>query len=91
MSRTRIALVMVLLVTLAMLLVALNPQPALVELVVLQLQSRLGVLMVMSFVTGLLVGILLRATWIAELLNERGRLRRALKLAQSSVVTTNDD
>ena len=91
MSRTRIALVMVLLVTLAMLLVALNPQPALVELVVLQLQPRLGVLMVMSFVTGLLVGILLRATWIAELLNERGRLRRALKLAQSSVVTTNDD
>jgi hypothetical protein len=47
------------------------------------LRSPLGVALIVAFTLGLLGGLLWQAKWIAQLLNERGRLRRALRLAES--------
>jgi hypothetical protein len=38
---------------------------------------------VVAFVIGLLAGLFWRVYWVAELLDERGRLRRALRAAET--------
>ncbi len=85
MSRTRFISLLLLVSVLAMLLVALNPQPMLLELGVLQLQLRQGLVLVIVLAMGLLIGVMLRIAWITELLTERGRLRRALKISEAKV------
>ncbi|MET0986260.1 MAG: lipopolysaccharide assembly protein LapA domain-containing protein [Steroidobacteraceae bacterium] len=68
---------------LALLVTALNPGPVALELAVVQFSAPLGFALVLVFVLGLLAGMLWRVRWVAELLGERGRLRRALRLAES--------
>ncbi|HKQ80988.1 MAG TPA: lipopolysaccharide assembly protein LapA domain-containing protein [Steroidobacteraceae bacterium] len=68
---------------LALLITALNPDPVALELAVVQFNAPLGFALVVVFVLGLLAGMLWRVRWVAELLGERGRLRRALRLAES--------
>jgi uncharacterized integral membrane protein len=68
---------------LAILLGAMNPQHAEVELAFLRFAAPIGVTLVAAFVIGLVAGLLWRGYWVAELLAERGRLRRALRLAES--------
>ena len=45
-------------------------------------RDPLGLALVVAFVAGLVAGLIWRVYWVAELLNERGRLRRALRLAE---------
>ena len=85
MSRTTFIVLLLLASVLAMVFVALNPQLVTVEIAVQQLHVRQGVVLMIAFVMGLLAGVLLRIQWIAELLRERGRLRRALKIAETRV------
>jgi len=42
-----------------------------------------GLALLIAFAAGLLAGALWRSTWIARLLAERGRLRNALRLAET--------
>jgi uncharacterized membrane protein YciS (DUF1049 family) len=83
MSRTKFFLLLLLALLLAMGFVALNPQRVNTEFALVQVQPRLGVALVVALALGLIIGVLLRVLWVAELLLERGRLRRALKIAES--------
>ena len=47
------------------------------------LLAAAGLALVIAFAAGLVAGALWRSTWIARLLSERGRLRHALRLAES--------
>ncbi|MET0659256.1 MAG: lipopolysaccharide assembly protein LapA domain-containing protein [Steroidobacteraceae bacterium] len=68
---------------LALLITALNPDPVALKLAFVQFSAPLGFALVVVFVLGLLAGMLWRVRWVAELLGERGRLRRALRLAEA--------
>ncbi|MGE0190339.1 MAG: LapA family protein [Steroidobacteraceae bacterium] len=83
MSRTKFFLLLILVLLLAMGFVALNPQMVVTEFAVVQVQLRLGVVLIIALALGLIIGVLLRVLWVAELLRERGRLRRALRVAES--------
>lgn len=72
---------------LALLFGALNPQPVDVEVALARFTLPLGVALVIALVAGLLVGILWRIAWVAELLTERGRLRRELREAEARAAT----
>jgi uncharacterized integral membrane protein len=67
----------------ALFISAMNSDLVDVELAFVRLRSPLGVVLVVAFVIGLLAGLMWRITWVAELLGERGRLRRALRVAES--------
>jgi len=69
---------------LALIVTALNPGRTEIELAFGRLVSPLGLALVIAFTIGLLCGLAGRLYWVAELLNERGRLRRALRLAEAS-------
>jgi uncharacterized integral membrane protein len=69
---------------LALILSAMNPQSIQIELAFAHLSSPLGVALIICFALGLLAGLALRVYWVAELLNERGRLRRALRTAEAN-------
>ncbi len=56
-----------------------------IELAFVRLTSPLGVALVVAFVIGLLIGLAWQMRWVAQLLSERGRLRRALRLAEAKV------
>ena len=92
MSRTKFFLLLLLAAALAMVIVALNAQTIAVELAFVQVTVRLGVALVFALAIGLVFGILLRGIWVAELLSERGRLRRALKVSEARALaaTAND-
>lgn len=83
MSRTQLFLLLFVVALLAMVFVAMNPQPVAVELAWGSLRLRLGVALVIALALGIIAGVLLRGVWVAELLAQRGRLRRALKQAES--------
>lgn len=68
---------------LSLLVTALNPERVHIELGAVQFDATLGLTLVCVFVIGLLAGVLWRVQWVAELLSERGRLRRALRIAES--------
>ena len=68
---------------LGVLLSALNPLSVDVELAFLRIAAPLGLTLVVAFVIGLLAGLFWRVYWVAELLDERGRLRRALRAAET--------
>ncbi|MFL6548319.1 MAG: lipopolysaccharide assembly protein LapA domain-containing protein [Povalibacter sp.] len=61
-----------------------NAHPVEIELAFARLKSPLGVALVIAFTAGLLAGLAVRVYWVAELLAERGRLRRALRLAEAN-------
>jgi uncharacterized integral membrane protein len=68
---------------LALLVAAMNPMRVEVELAFARLATPLGLALVVAFVAGLLAGMFWRVYWVAELLDERGRLRRALRAAET--------
>jgi putative membrane protein len=74
---------LLLLVVLAVLFTVLNPQQFDVELAFARFEVSAGLALLIAFAAGLLAGALWRSTWIARLLAERGRLRHALRLAES--------
>ncbi|MGC3980248.1 MAG: LapA family protein [Steroidobacteraceae bacterium] len=82
MGRTKLFLLL-LAMLIAMALVALNSRPVEIELALFKLQWPLGLALVVALAIGLTAGVLMRGAWIAELLGERGRLRRALKSAEA--------
>ena len=61
---------------------AMNADRVEVELAFLRIATPLGLALVVAFAAGLVAGLIWRVYWVAELLNERGRLRRALRLAE---------
>ena len=67
----------------ALFISAMNSDPVDIELAFLRFSSPLGLALVVAFVVGLLAGLTWRIAWVAELLGERGRLRRALRVAES--------
>jgi uncharacterized integral membrane protein len=64
---------------------ALNVTRVEVELAFVRITTPLGVALVAAFTVGLLAGLLWRGRWMAQLLSERGRLRRELRLAEVRV------
>ena len=81
----RIALIVALLLLLAaaVLFTALNQQRFTVDVAFGKFVVSSGLALLIAFAAGLLAGALWRATWIARLLAERGRLRNALRLAEA--------
>ncbi|HSQ69647.1 MAG TPA: LapA family protein [Steroidobacteraceae bacterium] len=81
----RIALVsaVVLLFLVALLFTELNQQRFAVDVGVLEFEVSSGLALTIAFAAGLVAGALWRSNWIARLLAERGRLRNALRLAES--------
>jgi|SRR5512145_3461172 hypothetical protein len=73
----------VLLVAIGLLFTALNPQRFDIDLGVARVGVSAGLALLIAFSAGLLAGAAWRSNWIARLLAERGRLRHALRLAES--------
>jgi uncharacterized integral membrane protein len=69
---------------LALLISAMNGGHVEIELAFARFSSPLGLTLVFAFAIGLIVGLAWQIHWVSELLNERGRLRRALRLAEAN-------
>ena len=67
----------------SVLFTVLNQQRFEIDLGVARFGVSSGLALLISFAAGLLAGAAWRSTWIARLLAERGRLRNALRLAES--------
>ena len=67
----------------SVLFAVLNQQRFEIDLGVARFGVSSGLALLISFAAGLLAGAAWRSTWIARLLAERGRLRNALRLAES--------
>lgn len=76
---------LVLAALLALLVSALNAGRIEIELAFARIASPLGVALIVAFTIGLLAGLGWQARWVGQLLAERGRLRRALRIAESKV------
>jgi len=85
MSRALFLFLAAVLAFMSLLISAMNPARVDIELAFIRIALPLGLALVIALVAGLLAGLLSRAYWIAELLQERGRLRRALRLAEFRV------
>lgn len=85
--RVAFGIVLALLVVLAMLFTALNQQTFDVDVAFVKFEVSSGLALLLAFVAGLLAGALARSRWVAELLAERGRLRQALRLAETRLTT----
>lgn len=83
MSRFFFLLSLVLAALLAVLVSAMNLDRVGIELAFVRFTTPLGLALVLAFAAGLLAGLFWQLYWVAELLSERGRLRRALRLAES--------
>ena len=81
--RVAFGIVLAFLIVLAMLFVALNQQHFEVDVAFLEFDVSSGLALLIAFSAGLLAGAFARARWVAELLAERGRLRQALRLAET--------
>jgi uncharacterized membrane protein YciS (DUF1049 family) len=88
MLRTRILVLLLLAFLLAMLFVALNPQVVTLELVLWHGRVRLGLALMLTLALGFVLGVAVRAAWLGDLLRERGRLRRALKAAETRALSS---
>lgn len=84
MGRTKFLLLLLIIVVLAMLFVALNPRAVAIEMALFNLSLPLGLALLIAAAVGVVIGVLMRGRWVADLLAERGRLRRALKSAETS-------
>jgi uncharacterized integral membrane protein len=82
MSRFLFILSLVLAAGVAVVVTAMNAGRVDLELAFVHFDSPLGIVLVVTFTLGMLIGLFWRVSWIASLLNERGRLRRALRLAE---------
>jgi hypothetical protein len=71
----------------ALLFTALNPQRFDIDIGITRFGISAGLALLIAFAAGLLVGAAWRSNWIARLLAERGRLRHALRLAESRRLT----
>jgi uncharacterized integral membrane protein len=78
---------LVLAALIALFVSAMNQELVAIELAFLKVRSSLGLALVVAFVVGLLAGLFWRIAWVAELLTERGKLRRALRVAETRVRT----
>lgn len=90
MRRLAFTLLLVFLGLVALLFGALNQDRVSLELAFVRLYPSVGFALVVAFVLGLLLGVLWRLRWVAQLLTERGRLRRALRLAEAQARTAAD-
>ena len=87
MSRFLFRVSLILAALIAVFVSAMNHEIVGIELAFAKLHSPIGLALVVAFVIGLLAGLMWRITWVAELLSERGRLRRALRVAEARVRT----
>lgn len=81
--RVALGLALALLALLAMLFTALNQQLFDVDIAFLKFEVSSGMALLIAFAAGLLAGAFASSRWIAQLLAERGRLRQALRLAET--------
>ena len=81
--RVILVIALLLLLAAAILFTALNQQRFDIDLAFARFAVSSGVALLIAFSGGLLAGALWRSAWIARLLAERGRLRHALRLAES--------
>jgi uncharacterized integral membrane protein len=85
MAHRKFLMILIIVMLAALIFTALNPQSIQLELAFVQVKLRLGVVLVIALALGLLLGIFVKGLWVAELLSERGRLRRALKASEAQV------
>jgi uncharacterized integral membrane protein len=85
--RVAFGIVLVFLFVLALLFTALNQQVFDVDVAFAEFEVSSGLALLIAFSAGLLAGGFARSRWVAELLAERGRLRRALRLAERRLGT----
>ena len=83
MSRFLFIAVLIAAALLALIVSAMNASRVDIELAFARIASPLGIALVVAFTIGLLAGLFWQLKWIAQLLAERGRLRRALRIAES--------
>jgi uncharacterized integral membrane protein len=81
--RIAIIVAILFLLALALLFTALNQQHFDVDVAFARFSVSSGLALLIAFGAGLLFGVLWQANWVARLLAERGRLRHALRLAES--------
>ena len=81
--RVAFGIVLAFLLVLAMLFAALNQQHFDVDVAFLKFGVSSGLALLLAFSAGLLAGAFVRSRGVAALLAERGRLRRALRLAEA--------
>jgi uncharacterized integral membrane protein len=81
--RVAVIVALLLLFAAALLFASLNQQQFEVDLAFGRYVVSSGLALVIAFAAGLLIGALWRSNWIARLLAERGRLRNALRLAET--------
>jgi uncharacterized membrane protein YciS (DUF1049 family) len=62
---------------------ALNAARIEVELAFVRVGTSLGMALVAAFTLGLLAGLLWQGRWVVQLLIERGRLRRELRVSEA--------
>jgi hypothetical protein len=73
---------------LAMLFTALNPQRFAIDIAFFKFEVTAGLALLVTFASGLLAGAVAASRWVAALLAERGRLRQALRLAETRLGAT---
>ena len=83
MSRFLLLIVLIAAALLGVAISAMNAARVDIELAFVRFATPLGVALVVAFATGLLAGLGWQLKWIAQLLAERGRLRRALRIAEA--------
>jgi len=83
MSRFFLIVILVIVAFVALIVSALNASRVEIELAFARLVTPLGLALVVAFTLGLLAGLAWQVKWVTQLLAERGRLRRALRLAES--------
>jgi uncharacterized integral membrane protein len=81
--RVFVGLALACLALLAMLFTALNQQHFELDIAFRKFQVSSGLALLITFAAGLLAGAFASSRWIAALLAERGRLRQALRLAET--------
>jgi uncharacterized integral membrane protein len=81
--RAAVVCAVLLLVAAAVLFTALNQQHFEVDVAIARFGVSSGLALLIAFAAGLLAGALWRSAWIARLLTDRGRLRNALRLAET--------
>jgi uncharacterized integral membrane protein len=86
MGRKRFISLLIIAMFIALVFAALNPQSVQVELAFMQVRLPMGIALVIACAFGLAIGVMMRGAWVAELLSERGRLRRALKAAEAKAL-----
>jgi uncharacterized integral membrane protein len=68
---------------LAMLFTSLNQQRFFIDVAFFKFEVTAGLALIVIFAAGLLIGAFAASRWVAALLAERGRLRQALRLAET--------